>query len=94
LELEAEGRRPVCVLTRDEAIPRLRNVVVALITGRKRGLRSEVTLGPEDGMVRECVVSLDNLRTVPKAQLVEPITELGAEKMDKVCRALAAASSC
>ncbi len=94
LELEAEGKRPVCVLTRDEAIPRLRNVVVALITGRRRGLRSEVALGPEDGMARECVVSLDNLRTVPKAQLVEPITELGAEKMDKVCRALAAASGC
>lgn len=45
-------------------------------------------------MARECVVSLDNLRTVPKAQLVEPITELGAEKMDEVCRALSAASSC
>jgi mRNA interferase MazF len=50
LELETEGRRPVCVLTRDEAIPRLHNVVVALITSRKRGLKSEVALGPEDGM--------------------------------------------
>lgn len=94
LELEAEGRRPVCVLTRDEAIPRLRNMVVALITTRRRGLRSEVLLGPEDGMVRECVVSLDNLRTVPKSLLLEPITELGAEKMVGVCRALAAASGC
>ena len=82
------------MLTRDEAIPRLRNVVVALITRRRRGLRSEVALGPEDGMARECVVSLDNLRTVPKAQLVEPITELEAERMDEVCRALAGASGC
>jgi mRNA-degrading endonuclease toxin of MazEF toxin-antitoxin module len=30
-------------------------------------------------MARECVVSLDNLRTVPRAQLVEPITEVVAE---------------
>jgi mRNA interferase MazF len=82
------------VLSRNEAIPSLRNVVVALITARRRGLRSEVALGPEDGMVRECVVSLDNLRTVPKAQLVEPITELGPAKIDAVCRALAAASDC
>ena len=82
------------MLTRDEAIPRLRNVVVALITGRQRGLSSEVALGPEDGMARECVVSLDNLRTVPKAQLVEPITELGGEMLDKLCQALAAASGC
>lgn len=69
-------------------------MVVALVTSRRRGLRSEVALGPEDGMARECVVSLDNLRTVPKAQLVESITELGTERMNQVCRALAAASGC
>lgn len=61
LELEAEGRRPVCVITRDEAIAALRNVVIALITSRARGLQSEVRLGPEDGLPRECVISLDNL---------------------------------
>lgn len=51
-------------------------------------------LVPEDGMPRECVISLDNLRTVPKARLTEPITKLGAERMDELCRALAAASGC
>jgi mRNA interferase MazF len=94
LELELEGRRPVCVLTRDEAIPNLRNILVALVTGRKRGLTSEVTIGPDDGMPQECVVTLDNLRTIPKAQLVEPITKLGAERMDEVCRALNSAAGC
>lgn len=94
LELAEEGRRPVCVLTRDEAIPRLRNVVVALITGRVRGLESEVLLGPDDGMPRECAISLDNLRTVPKAQLVDPITKLGSEQMNQLCVALDTASGC
>jgi mRNA interferase MazF len=94
LDLADEGRRPVCVLTRDQAIPRLRNVVVALITGRVRGLQSEVPLGPEDGMPRECAISLDNLRTVPKALLIEPITKLEAEKIDAVCRAMNYASAC
>jgi mRNA interferase MazF len=94
LELEAEGRRPVCVLTRDEAIPRLRNVVVALVTGRCRGLGSEAALGPEDGMPQECAISLDNLRTVPKALLIEEITQLTPERMPEVCRALAAATNC
>lgn len=94
LELEAEGRRPVCVLTREEAIPALRNVVVALLTGRLRGLPSEVRLGPEDGLPRECVISLDNLGTVPKAMLIEPITELGADRMREVCRALDFATGC
>jgi mRNA interferase MazF len=94
LELPEEGRRPVCVLTREEAIPSLRNAVVAIITGRKRGLDSEVALGPEDGMPRECVISLDNLRTVPKALLTEPITMLGAEKLTELCRALNTAVDC
>ena len=92
--MEAEGRHPVCVLTRDEAIPGLRNVVVATVTSQIRDLRSEVKLGPEDGMPRECVVSLDNLRTVSKAQLTEGIAVLSPAKMDEVCRALGAATGC
>jgi len=89
-----EGRHPVCVLTRDEAIPNLRNIVVATVSSRIRGLPSEVLLGPDDGMPRECAVSLDNLRTVPKALLVEPITKLSATKMIEVCHALNAAMNC
>lgn len=82
------------MLTREEAIPRLRNIVVALVTSRKRGLESEVTLGPEDGMPQECVISLDNLRTAPQALLTEPITTLGPERMHEVCRALDYATNC
>jgi mRNA interferase MazF len=92
--MEAEGRHPVCVLTRDEAITRLDNVVVATISSHIWGLQSEVLLGPEDGMPTECAVSLDNLRTVPKALLTEPITALGTEKMTEVCRKLAFATGC
>jgi mRNA-degrading endonuclease toxin of MazEF toxin-antitoxin module len=60
LELEEEGRRPVVVLTRDEALPRLKNVVVALVTRTIRGIETEVQIGPADGMPVECAVSLDN----------------------------------
>jgi mRNA interferase MazF len=92
--MEAEGRHPVCVLTRDEAIPSLHNIVVATVSSHIWGLRTEVLLGPDDGMPRECAISLDNLRTVPKALLVEPITKLNPVKMSEVCRALNAATSC
>jgi len=84
----------VLVLTRDEALPRLRNVVVALVTRTIRGLDTEVELGPADGMPVECAVSLDNLRTVPRALLTEPITRLGSVKMAAVCRALARSAGC
>jgi mRNA interferase MazF len=94
LELEQEGRRPVVVLTRDEALPRLRNVVVALVTRTIRGIDTEIELGPTDGMPIACATSLDNLRTVPHALLTEPITRLGAERLDAICRALAQATGC
>jgi mRNA interferase MazF len=94
LELEEEGRRPVLVLTRDEALPRLRNSVVALVTRTVRGIETEVGIGPADGMPVECAVSLDNLRTVPRAQLTEPITKLDPARMEAVCRALANSAGC
>jgi mRNA-degrading endonuclease toxin of MazEF toxin-antitoxin module len=50
LELAEEGPRPVCVLIRDEATPKLRNVVVALITRTIRGIETEVQLDASDGM--------------------------------------------
>jgi mRNA-degrading endonuclease toxin of MazEF toxin-antitoxin module len=94
LELEQEGRRPVVILTRDDTLARLRNVIVALVTRTTRGIETEVQLGPADGMPVECVVSLDNLRTVPKALLTESITKLEPERMDAICRALARATGC
>lgn len=94
LELEQEGRRPVVVLSLDEALPRLRNVVVALVTRTIRGLDTEVELGPADGMPVACAVSLDNLRTAPEALLTESITRLDAERLDEICKALAPAAGC
>ncbi len=94
LELENEGRRPVVVLTRDEVLPRLRNVVVALVTRSFRGIDTEVEIGPADGMPIECAVSLDNLRTVPQALLTRPITKLDSTQMSAICRALARATAC
>ena len=94
LELEQEGRRPVVVLTRDEAIPRLRNVVVALVTRTVRGIDTEVQIGPADGMPVECAISLDNLRTVPRSLLTEPITRLDAARMGEICQALSRSVDC
>lgn len=82
------------MITRDQAIPALRNIVVATITKNARGVISEVPLGLDDGLPRECVIALDNLRTVPKAQLTEPIVTLDAPRLHEVCRALTAATGC
>jgi mRNA interferase MazF len=94
LELAEEGRRPVCVLTRQEAIAALRNVVVAMVSRTIRDIPTEVRLDERDGMPVECAVSLDDLRTVPHALLTEPITRLPGQRMHEVCRALGVATGC
>jgi mRNA interferase MazF len=88
------GRRPALVMTRDEAIDSLNEVFVVLATTRMRGLPTEVELGHEDGMPRDCVLNADHADTVAKGYLIERITMLSSEKIAAVCAALGAATSC
>jgi mRNA interferase MazF len=94
VELPDEMRRPAVVLTRAEAIPVMRKVTVAFLTRTIRGIPTEVRLGTEDGMPKECVASLDNVRTVSQSVLGEPIANLSGKRMHDVCRALAIATGC
>jgi mRNA interferase MazF len=94
LEHEEDGRRPALILTRAEAIPVLRKVTIAYLTRTIRGIPTEVRLGQDDGMPEECVVTLDNLRTVSQTLFSDPITSLSGPRMDEVCRALAIATGC
>ena len=63
------GRRPVCVLTRDAAIGVLTAVTCAPITRTIRGIRSEVGVGPEQGLPESSVIACDAIIAVPKALL-------------------------
>jgi mRNA interferase MazF len=60
------GRHPAVVVTRDRAIPVLANVTIVGITGTIRGVPTEVPLGVEHGLKRDCVANCDNLFTIPK----------------------------
>ena len=94
LEHPESGRHPVCILTRQAAIPVLRAVLAVPATTRMRGIPTEVWLGPEDGMPRECALTLDNVAPVPKTLLTERITRLGPVKLAELCRALNIAAGC
>ncbi len=94
VELPSEKRRPAVVLTRTEAIPVMRKVTVAFLTGTVRDIPTEVRLGPDDGLPKECVASLDNLRAINRALLSEPIAGLSGPRMHEVCKALAIATGC
>ena len=82
------GRRPVILLSRDEAYEVRRLVTVAPITTRVRGIPVEVPLGPKDGMPRQCVVNLDTVTTIPKDALRERLTVLSGSNMTAVDGAL------
>ena len=89
------GRRPVVVLSRDAAIPRLRRVLVAPCTTTVRGLASEVLLEPGDDPVpRETAVNLDSVESVSVGLLVERLGRLSDTRMRDVCAALAVATDC
>ena len=89
------GRRPVVVLSRDAAIPRLRRTLVAPCTTTIRGLASEVVLDPgEDPIPRRCAVNLDSVESVSVAVLVERLGRLSDDRMRQVCRALEVAVGC
>lgn len=63
------GRRPVCVLTRDAAISVLTAITCAPITRTIRGIRSEVEVGPAQGLPGPSVISCDNLITISASLL-------------------------
>lgn len=89
------GRRPVVVISRDAAIPRLRRALIAPCTTRIRGIPSEVLLEPgEDPVPRRTAVNLDSVESVSLAILVERLGRLSAARMREVCSALAVAVDC
>ena len=63
------GRRPVCVLTRDAAIAVITAITCAPITRTIRGIRSEVDVGPAQGLLDQSVINCDNLITIPTTLL-------------------------
>ena len=89
------GRRPVVVLSRDAAIPRLRRVLIAPCTTTIRGLASEVVLEPGDDPVpRQSAVNLDSVESVSVGLLVERLGRLSDARMREICAALAVATVC
>lgn len=94
-EMPEIGRRPVVVLSRDAAIPRLRRTLVAPCTTVIRSLASEVVLEPGDDPVPErSAVNLDSVESVAVGVLVSRLGRLSDVRMREVCSALTVAVDC
>lgn len=80
--------RPVVLLSRDSQIAARAFVITAPVTTRVRNLRSEVPLGPEDGLPKSCVVNASTVEMIPKTTLVRRLTALSPSKREAVDSAL------
>ena len=86
--------RPHLILTRDEVVPVLSDVLSMPATRTRRGIATEVELDRVDGMPVSCVLTADNLTLITTAYLTERITALNPERMEAVCKAIADATGC
>lgn len=94
LEPPNAKRRPVLVVTRNEAIPVLNNIVVAPVTTTLRAIPTCIAVGPDDGIDHDSVVSFDNMAAVPKSILTVRLGSLGTNGRQRMCSALAALADC
>lgn len=94
LETPNDKRRPVLVVSRNEALPVLNNVVVAPVTSTIRSIPTCVPIGPEEGIDHDSVVTFDNMAAVPKALLTRRLGSLGSPGRRLICSALRALADC
>ena len=83
--------RPALVLTREVARPYLGRVTVVPITSTVRGLKTELTLGPSNGLDHSCVANFDGVTTIPVADLGRQIGFLLDSQELELTEAIAAA---
>ena len=90
---EAHGAkgRPYLILTRNEAIPVLRTLLVAPVSRTIRDIPTEVPLGISEGLPVASVAAMDGVLAFPKSMLVRRIGALARERRIELGRALAAA---
>jgi mRNA interferase MazF len=74
----------VLLLSRDESYAVRDFIVLCPITTRRRGLPTEVEVGPEEGLPGPSVANLDVIITAPKGRLQERISALSPEKLAAV----------
>lgn len=94
METPNQKRRPVLVVSRDEAIPVLNNIVVAPLTSTIRDIPTCIPVGADQGIDRDSVATFDNLAAVPKSVLTRRLGELGVGGRRRMCEALDALTNC
>lgn len=83
-----DKRRPVVLVSRDEAYSVRALVIAAPVSTTIRGYAVEVKVGTGEGLPRTGVINCDWLVTLPKSDLLERAGRLSAAKMRQLDDAL------
>ena len=83
-----DKRRPVLILTRDEVIDQLNEIIVVPITRTIRGLAIEVVLTQDDGMPVISALNFDHIALAQRQRIGDIPCSLPEERWTEVRRAL------
>lgn len=87
-----DKRRPVLLLTRDDVIDSLNEIIVVPVTRTIRGIATEVYLSEKDGMPTTCASNFDHLALAQRSRIETHITTLSDRRWLEVRSALLIAS--
>jgi mRNA interferase MazF len=89
---EQQGRRPALIVQTDlgNRSPRYTNTIVVAVSTAAHDVPTHVMVEPSEanGLRRRSYILCEQLMTISKERLSEPIGELDAATMDRVDRAL------
>lgn len=85
---KVDKRRPVVLVSRQEAYAVRALVIVAPVSTTVRGYAVEVRVGKREGLPKAGVVNCDWIVTIPKSALGERVGVLSGSKRDQLNRAL------
>ena len=83
-----DKRRPVLILTRNEIIDRLNEIIVVPATRTVRGLTTEVVLTPDDGMPLACALNFDHVSLAQRDRIGSALCSLPDTRWPEVKSAL------
>ena len=83
-----DKRRPVLLLTRDEVIEALNEVIVVPATRTIRGIATELVLTTADGMPAVCALNFDHVALAQRSRIGPAIATLKPQRWPEAERAL------
>ena len=83
-----DKRRPVLILTRNEIIDRLNEIIVVPVTRTIRGLPTEVVLTPDDGMPVVSALNCDHVSMAQRGRIGSVLCSLAETRWLEVQSAL------